>query len=461
MKRWTIALGALAVAFLAISCSGSSSSSPADKPGDKGEKTAASPEAPAGADKVTGAVEVTAFKGGYDIDLYKQFADEYAKANPGLTPDVTGDPRIWEKLRGRMNAGTPPDLMFPGWGMDHWALIEEGQVMTLDKALDSPSYDKKGTWRDTFDPNILKLCQKDGKTYLLPYYLMVYGWWYDPGVFAKNGWTVPKTINELVALSDKIKAKGMAPITFQGQYPYYMIEGMLLPWAASAGGVDAVKSAENLEPGAWKSAAFLKAAQTIDDLNKKGFYENGAVGLSHTDAQSDFLHGKAAMLPCGSWLYTEMANSIPPGAKMAFMLPPVLDGGKGDPTALLIGVEPWMIPTGAKNPNAAVGLFKYMTSQAKVKEFVQKKATLMALKGSDQGPLPEVLVKQAEAVKSSKTLYSNQFRQWYPACEKEIEGALTSMLNKEITPQQFVDRCEAAAEKTRKDSSIAKYKVAG
>jgi ABC-type glycerol-3-phosphate transport system substrate-binding protein len=43
--------------------------------------------------------------------------------------------------------------------------------------------------------------------------------------------------------------------------------------------------------------------------------------------------------------------------------------------------------------------------------------------------------------------------------ETEIENALTSMLNGEATPEQFADRAEAAAEKTRKDSSIAKHKL--
>jgi N-acetylglucosamine transport system substrate-binding protein len=144
---------------------------------------------------------------------------------------------------------------------------------------------------------------------------------------------------------------------------------------------------------------------------------------------------------------------------MQFFLPPVVDGGKGDPSTMLIGVEPWMIPNDAKNPEAGIELFRYMTSLPKAKEFVETKNTLMAIKGSDEVKLPEVLVPQSAALKAAKTVWSNQFRSWYKAAEKDIEGALTSMLNGELTPQQFVDRCEAAAEKTRKDSSIPKYKV--
>lgn len=448
MKMWKGWLGALAL-VMAAGC-GPSGGGSAEGNG--------APEAPKGDAKPAGKVEVVAFKGGYGIDMYEAAAREFSAQNPGVTVEVSGNPRVWEQLRPRMVAGNPPDLMFPGWGMDHWALVEEGQVMALDAALDGPGPDGQGKWRDSFDPNILKLCQRDGKTYMLPYYTMIWGWWYDPGVFAKHGWTPPKTFDELLALAPKIKAAGMAPITYQGQYPFYMIEGMFFPWAASVGGKKAIEDAQNLEPGAWKSEAMLKSAQMIDQLNRAGFFQEGATGMSHTEAQTQFLNGKAAMIPCGSWLSSEMEKVMPKGAKLEYFLPPTVSGGAGDPTMVTIGIEPWMVPTDAKNASTAIAFYKYMTSLPKAKEFVEKKGTLMAIKGSEGAKLPEVLVKPAAAMTAAKSIWSNQYRQWYPAFEKEVEGAMTSLLNKQLTPQQFVDRCEAAAEATRKDDSIKKYK---
>lgn len=428
--------------------------------GDTGEEPKSAPVAAADK-KFTGNLEVQAFKGGYGIDFYETAAKEFAAKNPGLNVKVEGDPRVWEKLKPRLVGNDVPDLMFPGWGMDHWALAEEGQIMTLDAALDSPSADGKTKWRDTFEPTLLKLGQKDGKQYVLPYYFNVNGWWYNPDVFAKNGWTVPKTYEDLMALAPKIKAKGMAPITFQGKYPYYMIIGMLLPWAQSVGGMQAVNDAQNLVPGAWKSPTMLQAAKMIRALQDAGFFEEGAVGLSHTESQTEFLNGKAAMIPCGTWLYSEMKSVMPPGAKMQFMLPPVAAQGKGDPTSLLISIEPWMVPTKAKNAEAGIALYKYMTSLEKAKQFVEEKGTLMAIKGSDQAKLPETLVEPVKAFKGTQNAWAFEVRYWYPAMEKEIEGALTSMLNGQITPEQFCDRAEAAAEKTRKDESVTKHKVGG
>jgi len=413
-----------------------------------GEKTSQSTES----------VEVQAFQGGYGLDFYQAAAAEFSKES-GTDVKVEGNPRVWEQLRPRFVAGNPPDLAYPGWGLDHWALAEEGQLMDLNEALDTKPYKGEGTWRETFEPAILKLGQLEGKQYVLPYFFNVLGWWYNPDVFAKNNWTVPQTWDELLTLCDKINAAGIAPITFQGQYPYYMIEGMLLPWVMSLGGAEAVRNCQNLEPGAWTSDSVLDAARMIAELRDRGFFQKGATALSHTESQQAFLQGRAAMIPCGTWLYAEMKDVMPPNAKMKFMLPPVVDHGMGEPTAIMISIEPWMVPSGAKNPQGGIDFFKYMTSLDKAKQFVEQKGTLMSIKGSDKAKLPEVLIEPAERFRTSKAVWSVQYRQWYTAFDTEMQNALTSMLNGEATPEQFCQRVEAAAQKTRNDNSIAKHKA--
>jgi len=429
-------------AAMALGCSGGSSSS-GGASASGGKKT----------------VEVQAFKGGYGIDFYQKAAEEWAAKNPGVEVKVEGDPRVWEKLKPRFIGGNPPDLTFPGWDMDHWALASEGQLEDLTEALQGKPYEGEGTWGDTFNPQLLKLGQLEGKQYTLPYYVMLHGWWYDPGVFEKNGWTPPKTWDELMVLGEKMKAKGIAPLTYQGKYPYYMIEGFLLPWLISAGGNQAFEDAQNMVPGAWKSPAMLKAAQLIDELRTKGFFQKGALGLDHTASQMEFLNGKAAMIPCGSWIYSEMEKSIPPGVKMQFMQVPAAPNAVGDPSSLLIGIEPWMVPSKAKNKAEAIDLFKYMTSLEKAKQFVKEKGTLMAIKGSDDVELPEVLVEPAKAFKNSKYLYAVQFRHWYKKFETQLEGLMASLLEGKITPQQFCDGAEAEAEKVRQDDTITKHKM--
>jgi N-acetylglucosamine transport system substrate-binding protein len=448
----------VALGIALVGCGGPDRSQSTDNSSQSGSASDVTlgPAAPTG-DKPSGQIEVQAFNGGFGIDFYTTTAAAFDKAN-GTKTTVDGDPRIWEKLRPRMIAGTPPDLMFPGWGFDHFAAGEEGQLMTLDAALDSPSAGGSGTWRSTFEPDLLKLGQLDGKQIALPYYFNVWGVWYDPGVFSKHGWTPPKTYEDLLALCEKIKAAGIAPLTFQGKYPYYMLQGMYLPWVQDIGGIQAVNDMQNLKPGAWNSPAALKAAEMIKELQTKGYFETGAVGLSHTESQTDFLNGKAAMIPCGTWLDSEMKKTMPAGASIRFMLPPA-PTGTGDPTAIESDIEPWMVPTKAKNANGAIALFKYMTSLPVAESFVKQKAGLMSIKGANHiAGLPASLVEPSAAFDASKTKWSFEARYWYTDFEKEVENALTELCGTG-TPQQFCDRCEKAAQKVANDSSVTKHKV--
>lgn len=416
-------------------------------------------EAPSarGNDASAAPIEVAAFQGGYGIDFFEQAAKELSDKT-GAKVTVEGSPRIWEQLRPRFIAGNPPDVTWPGWNMDYWALIYDGQLLALDEALDGPAYEGTGTWRESFEPSLLKLGMHEGKTYMMPYHYNVMGWWYDPKVFAANGWAPPKTYEELLTLGEQIKAKGIAPLTFQGQYPYYMLYGFLFPWVISAGGMQAMDNMQNLEPGAWNAPAVIKAASMIAELRDKGFFQKGAMGLSHTESQTEFLQGRAAMIPCGTWLYAEMKETMPPSAAIEFMRVPMLAKGVGDPTALQIGIEPWVVPIKAKNAPGGIEYLKYITSLPKAKQFVEEKGTLMGIRGTDEAEVPAHLREAAKAFQESKAVFSAEYRMWYPAFGKEVENAMAALLNGQITPAQFGERCEREAEKVRNDSSIKKHR---
>jgi N-acetylglucosamine transport system substrate-binding protein len=414
-----------------------------------------------------GELEVRVFQGGFGTDFYERAAREYEESHPDVEIDLKGDPRIWEQLRPRFVAGEPPGLTFPGWGMDHYALIYEHQVLPMDDALLTTPYgEATGTWRDTFLPAILKLGEykqpgaSHAQTYLLPYYLTLNGWWYNVNLFEQNGWQIPKTYSELLALGEKIKAKGIAPLTYQGKYPYYALQGFVLPWAISHGGIEVLQRVEALADGAWTDPSFLRATEMVDELRKKGYFQGGANAMSHTEAQMEFLQGKAAMIPCGTWLESEMKKQMPEGFRMAFFLPPAVDGAKGDPTTLQVGAEPWCIPTQGRNTALAVDFFKYLTSKKKANQFVLEKGTLTAVKGSAEGELPATLRGPAKALEEAKVTWTTQYSKWYKGLEEETRTLMAALLQGSITPADFCRKAEEAAAKVRRDPNIPKHQVA-
>ncbi len=404
-------------------------------------------------------LEVAAFQGGYGLDFFEYAAREYEKTHPKVKIKVWGNPRVWEQLRSRFVAGDVPDLTWPGWGMDYWALVAEGKVMEMDKYLATKAYGQDKPWKDTFIPDMLAKGMYKGHYYIMPFNNNVFGWWYNVDMFRKNGWSPPKTYDELLALCEKIKKTGIAPITYQGKYPAYALRGFLFPWAISAGGMQVYEDAQNLEPGAWNSPAFLKAAQMIVELRDKGYFQKGAMGMDHTGSQMEFVLGRAAMIPCGTWLGSEMKKQIPPGFHMQYMNPPILKDGKGDPTTTCAAPETWIIPKEAKHPDEAADFYKFMTSLDMARKFVERKNTLTAIIGSDNCKLPPDLVEPARCLRNAKSTWDADYAQWYKAMSKDVETAMAALLNGEVTPKECVDRMEQAAERTRKDKSIIKHRL--
>lgn len=404
-------------------------------------------------------LEVAIFQGGFGLDFFEYAAREYEKLHPDVRIKTWGNPRVWEQLRPRFVAGDPPDLCWPGWGMDYWALVAEGKVLALDKYLEEKAYDQDKKWKDTFMPDMLNKGKYKGSYYIMPFNHNAFGWWYNVGMFEENGWEPPKTYEELLVLCERIKKTGVAPLTYQGKYPAYMLRGFLIPWAISEGGLQAYNDAQNLEPGAWKSPAFLKAAQMVDELRKRGYFQRGAMGMDHTGAQMEFLLGRAAMIPCGTWLGSEMKNQIPEDFRMDFMNAPVLADGKGDPGYVSMGPETWIVPSEGKHPEIAVDFFRFMTSLKMAKEFVARKNTLTTIIGSDDVELGKDLVTPARLVREAKGTWDSDYGRWYQSFNKATETAMAALLNGEMTPQECVDYMEKAAERLRKDDSIPKHRI--
>lgn len=416
-------------------------------------------------------LEVAVFQGGYGIDFFERKARQFEQEHPDiLTPPgaekplkikLWGSPRVWEQLRPRFVSGEVPDLTWPGWGMDYWKLVAENQAMPMNRFLEKKAWDRDIPWKDTFDKALLEKGSYQGKYYIIPFNNNLFSWWYNAAMFEKNGWKPPRTYPELLELCEKIKAKGIDPITFQGKYPDYMLRGFLFPWVISIGGIDAFNDAQDLKPGAWKSPAFLQAARMVAELRDRGYFAKGALGKTHTQAQSDFVAGKAAFIPCGTWLASEQKDDIAahPEFRMEFMLTPYVPGGKGDPTALCTGTEDWIIPAKAKHPEMAAEFFRFLTSLENTREWVKEKNTFTCIRGSEEVELPPYLKGAAKLYSQSRQIWTAQYAQWYPEMKKEAEDALRRLLNGDITPEKCVDLMEQAAARIRANPDIIKHRV--
>ncbi|SHM57992.1 carbohydrate ABC transporter substrate-binding protein, CUT1 family [Cryptosporangium aurantiacum] len=103
--------------------------------------------------------------------------------------------------------GSPDDVFtwFAGYRMKSYA--KQGLLAPIDDVWEKVG----GNFSEAFKT---ASTADDGKKYFIPNYNYPWGWFYRPSVWKEKGYTEPKTWDELIALTKKMKADGLTPIAF-------------------------------------------------------------------------------------------------------------------------------------------------------------------------------------------------------------------------------------------------------
>jgi N-acetylglucosamine transport system substrate-binding protein len=405
-------------------------------------------------------LEVAVFEGGYGIEWHKSVARKYEKHHPGIRVNLWGDPRIVDKIRPRVLRGDPPDIA--SISAATWKLIVAGKLYPLDEALDSPAYGQETTWRQTFVPGVLGDFRYRGKTYCVPSSLGAWVCWYDKRQFREHGWKPPKTWGEFTRLCEKIKAAGIAPLAFQGKYPVYAWATLLSLYQRLVP-FERWYAMQDLQPGAFTDPEFIHAARLMQEMAVR-YFQPGALAVTHTESQLEWVNGRAAMVFCGLWLKNEMKNAIPAGFEMACFAVPMVEGGKGDPRAVYGGgVENFAVFADAKHPKEAADFLKFMMSLDCARDYVRRLDTLSAIKGCVEGVrISPELQSAVSVLQGSSRVFQDRLSLLYLEFSQTIvQQALADLVSAKITPEEFGRRLEKAVEKVRRNPEIYKPPPAG
>jgi N-acetylglucosamine transport system substrate-binding protein len=414
--------------------------------------------------KVDAPLDVVIFKGGFG-DEYAINAEKIYQANfPQAKVSHQGIQRLQEQLQGRFVGGNPPDVIDnSGAGnLDNAALIADEQLADLGDLMSAPSFDTDGKmFKDTLLPGSQDNGAFDGKQHVLNLVYSVYGIWYSESLFKKNGWQYPKTWDEMLQTCEKIKAAGIAPWTYQGKYPYYMMM-VLNQMVYKTGGMEVIKAIDNLEPNAWKQPAVQSAVNALYQLADKGYIMSGTEGLTHTESQTAWLQGKAAFIPCGNWLENEMKGLIPDGFNMVIQPTPsvtasekvAFQGIQGG------GGEGFIVPSKGKNVPGGKEYLRELMSKQGARFFSQNTRALSTVVGAAEGlDLGTAFASVDQAVKAAgSNTFVAQYGDWYKKLNDEASNAIGAMLNKRSTPEQFMGAAQQVADAIAQDSSIKKYR---
>lgn len=407
-------------------------------------------------------VDAVIFNGGYGVD-YAQFAGKAVeKEQAGTTVKVTPTTTISQTLQPRFVGGTPPDVIDDS-GKDLIGLNTlRDQLEDLTSVIAAPNYEGK-VIKDTLYTGVLAPGTLDGKMVAINYALTVYGIWYSASLFEANGWTVPKTWDEMYALGGKAKAKGKYLFCWGKEAATYYLT-LAISSAIKEGGDEVRLALDNLKAGCWS----LKPVQDVFTAMKKiidaGYVKPGGSGTQFTAAQAQWSNAEEAILyPSGSWIENEMKSQTKAGFKMTGAPEPSVTASPKFPYESLHSTagEAYIVPSKGANVPGGKEFLRAMLSHDAAVNFAKTKLASTIVKGTipADGFGSTALVSQLKMLDAAGShVYSWQMDDIYGLNTQQLV-LWNTFLDGKSDVATLTKGMQDITDKVRNDSSVKKVTV--
>jgi raffinose/stachyose/melibiose transport system substrate-binding protein len=306
----------LIVATILSACGGTATPSPAAQteapaepeaaPVESKTEAPAAPEEPAVTEELPQTEQpaaektvVTFWLDGNDLApvIQKNIVDPFNAQSKTTFVEVTVQANRWDAMRTALAGGAGPDIVGTPGPSFAVQLARAGYLLPLDEYADQHG------WKDFFLPWALNLGKVDGKLLSVPAEVETLVLYYNKTLFEQNGWEPPKTFDELTALCEEIKAKGVVPFAhanaeYRGANEWYVgeflnhIAGPEKVYGALTGQVK------------WDDPAFVQAIDTLNTYQQEGYFMGGLdryYTLTFAERDAQFASGEAAMNIEGTW----------------------------------------------------------------------------------------------------------------------------------------------------------------
>ena len=299
-KRFTACM--IGATLLTAALTGCSGGKTADAPASSADQTTAAEAASTDATSV-GKVAIELFhQKPENVELYNTLVNKFMEENPDIQVNVTLAESTTTTLISRVAAGNIPQLVsvFP-WNASYKDMFREGLFMDLT----DQDFMKRVT------PSVLERCEVNGKQYSLPLTTNSFGLYYNVDIFNELGLTIPKTMDEMWGVCDKLVEAGIQPFSFPDKKAVRInqqFDRMLIGCVDH----DFYSKCDEQINGSYNikdDPNIRKYAETILKLREYG--NPDSLGYDDEPAYEEFTSGKSAMYIDGSWAVTTFETMNP------------------------------------------------------------------------------------------------------------------------------------------------------
>jgi len=300
-------------------------------------------------------------------DFWVKAAADFTEANPDVAIDVqtVQNEDFDSKLQTALNSGDAPDIFLQRGGGKLAATVAAGQVMDITDGISADA--KAGIAQSAFDANSI-----DGKAYAMPVAVLPSGIFYSQDLFTAAGITeTPKTMDELNADVEKLKATGVAPIAL-GAKDAWPAAHWYFNFALRECGSDTLEQAAKDKD--FSDDCWIKAGQDVEDLVGTDPFNDGFLTTAAQQGAGSsaglIANHQAGMELMGAWDPGVIAGLTPdtkPLADLSWFPFPEISGGEGEPGSIMGGIDGYSCS--AQAPKECVDFLNYIGTADVQKEY--------------------------------------------------------------------------------------------
>lgn len=299
-------------------------------------------------------------------------------------------------------------------------MIEEKRIEDL-----SPYIYEDKEWKEMIEPAVLEACSEpDGSIYLAPLSTAAFscsGIFWNEQLFKEAGISeFPKTWEEFWDTCERLKVHGITPLALHTEGTAWA--PMLLATAELADSVEGTKFMKELFPDSYQNENGLQLAATLKRLFS--YTTDDAVHVDFDVSYTNFVSGKAAMVPNGYW----MIDQIPEGFGENVRFAP-FPGNKLVSSPETFG---WALVSGYSEEvkKGAVEFLKFRTK-------FNKEEKEKFLEGKDL-EMNQMMIDYIDAYKGGPQIVPNYQVKWNSVLQEETLGEyLPKLIDGEITEKEF------------------------
>lgn len=275
------------------------------------------------------------------------------------------------KLKAYNASGDMPDVWFSEQNLST-VVVAAGNALDLYPYVKGSDFEKKISLKALVTPD------KDGKLYCVQPGADQYftpRLWYHKDIFAQYGLTPPKTFDELVALCETLKGKGIVPISIVGKDGWtpnlHMVQTMIMAEDPQVA-IDLVNNETD-----FTNPVVKNALGRIQKLVQVGAFADGVTNIDYGPAVEMYTSGKAAMLAMFTWETTNLEKASPDTD--FFPWPSAKEGL--DPNSMIqywgAPLSGYLASAGTKNPEVAAKFAMFCATQDALYYNIEQKSPTM------------------------------------------------------------------------------------